>query len=420
MNAIRSILRHDLVRRSAYFSVAVVASTLVGVASIPLLTSVLGADTWGQLFLLQVVGQFAAMLVAFGWGATGPSTVSALPLERRKQFFVDSVWARGALFLAVAPLAWIICVWVGGDAWAAALAVITYGIPGIGAAWFFVGVNRPGSLIMFDSLPSIVGQVGGLICVIFIPTITAYLAATAAATSIGIILGICRVLFSSIGTATRPSVRGLLSTMRRQVPGLVTVLSTGLSSTIPALIVNGFAHATVPVFGMVDRLYKYGIIVLTPILQAVQGWVPESGAHGTAARAKSSLWVGGAVGLVGGLGLGLLASPVASLLTVGQVSIPPLVSALAGVGFAAECVSQVTGLAGLVALRKERELARSAVWAAGVGLAVMIPAVMMMGLVGAVGVIALTAIAVAAYRVVVLLSAAKSSRTPTDIPASNG
>lgn len=74
------------------------------------------------------------------------------------------------------------------------------------------------------------------------------------------------------------------------------------------------------------------------------------------------------------------------------------------------------GLAGLVALRKERELAKSSVVAAVISLPLMIPAVLIWGLVGIVGVIAASAVLVAMYRTTVLLRASSIRHLPPATP----
>ena len=408
MSRLGLLLRHDLLRRSLYFSVSVVLATVVGIISIPLISVAVGIEAWGRLFILQVVGQFAAIVIGFGWGATGPSMASALPEPLRRQYLYESLFARVPLFLVVVPLATAVGTTLGVDPWTSLLAAITYGIPGIGAAWFFVGINRPMLLLWFDAVPSIVGQALGLVAVSLVPSLTAYLVTTAVATSIGVIAGILVGLRHRGELPLRvPRWSALRETMKAQVAGLATVLFSGLSIAFPALIVDVFARPLVPAFGIFDRFYRYGIIVLTPVLQAVQGWVPEAGPEHVAARARQTLWAGLGVGIAGGAALAGLSTWVGSLLTGGQVVLPLAVAILAGIGFLAECVAQIVGLAGLVALGRGRVLARSSMIAALIGIPLMIPAVLYAGLVGVVGVIAASALFVAAYRVIELFRATR-------------
>lgn len=412
MTRVAAILRHELLRRSAYFSVSVIAATLVGIVSIPLLISTIGPDEWARLFVLQIIGQFASIGVAFGWGATGPSTVSSLPRQERRQFLLDSLVARVPLFLVLTPLAVWLGVSLGADPLAAVLATVAYAVPGVGAAWYFIGTNRPGAMLLFDALPAVFGQIVALVAVVFAPSLLSYLYAVAATTVLGVAGGVVFALTRRDGARLRRTRAAELgSTMRTQVAGLATVLAGNLATMLPVLLVDVFMKPVLPVFAAVDKLYRYGIIVLAPILQAVQGWVPEAGRELTRVRARSSLWVGIAVGAVGGACFAVLANPVSVPLTVGEAVIPVEIAIIAGVGFGAECVAQIVGLAGLVALRRERELARSSVVAAVVSLPLMVPALLVAGLTGVVSVITLSAVLVAAYRIAVLERAARAWAT---------
>lgn len=408
MSRFTALFRHDLLRRSAYFSISVIAATVIGIISIPLLISTVGKDEWARLFVLQMIGQFASIIVAFGWGATGPSTVSALVGTNRRQFLLDSLVARVPLLLIVTPIATGIGVALGADPLAALLATVAYAVPGVGAAWYFIGTNRPLAMLAFDALPAVLGQIAALIAVVMAPTLVSYLWAVMIATTLGVVVGLTFALTRADGGRLhRTQWRELPGTMRLQMAGLATVLFGNLSTMLPVLLVDIFMKPVLPVFAAVDKLYRYGILVLAPILQAVQGWVPEAGPEQTRIRARGSLWVGLGVGVFGGGCFALLATPLSVPLTVGQAVIPWEIGIVAGIGFAAECVAQIVGLAGLVALRRERELARSSVLAAVIGLPLMIPALMLAGLLGVVSIIALSAVLVAVYRTVILLRAAK-------------
>ena len=417
MSRLGALLRHDLLRRSALFSVSIVASTVVGIVSIPLLISTIGTDELARLFVLQIIGQFASIFVAFGWGATGPSTVSALPASSRRQFLADSVVARVLLFLIVGPLAVILGIVLGADPLAAVLATIAYAIPGIGAAWYFIGANRPVAMLVFDALPAVLGQVAALVAVVIAPTLTSYLYCVTFATVAGVVGGLLFALRKRDGVRLhRTRVKELGSTMRAQIPGLATVLFGNLSTMLPVLLVDVYMKPVLPIFAAVDKLYRYGVLVLAPILQAVQGWVPEAGPEQTRLRARGSLWVGLAVGLFGGACFAFLATPISIPLTVGKAVIPFEIALIAGIGFAGECVAQIVGLAGLVALHRERELAKSSVVAAVISLPLMIPAVLLWGLIGIVGVIAASAVLVATYRTTVLLRASSVRHLASETP----
>lgn len=396
----KRILRHELVRRSALFSLSVLASTIVGVFSLPALIASIGATQWGHLAVMQAVSQFFAVIVAFGWGATGPSMVSALTPHARKAVYVDSLRLRGVLLALAAPPTVLLCMWLPGETWTdAVLATVSYTFAGLSAAWYFVGTNRPIALFLFDALPAIVGQVIGLIAVLIFRDLTAYLACTALFTLVGVAAsGLFVLTRESDGPARSARPIPWREIVRSQSAGVTSTISASLWTAAPTVLVQALAPAAVPVFAMIDRLMKYGVLALAPILQAVQGWVPESGRGTVAARAVTALRVSVAVGLLGGVGLAALSTPVSAVLSVGQAIVPWGVAAIAGAAFAFECVAQISGLSGLVALGGSRQLATSSVASAVIGIPVIALFVLWFGLYGAVLGILAVAAGLAIYR----------------------
>jgi O-antigen/teichoic acid export membrane protein len=397
---LRRLFSHALFRRSALFSISVIASTVVGLVSIKLITDVLGTAGWGNLYLLQAINQFASILVAFGWGATGPASVAALAPEDRRQFLVDSLFARVPLLLVVGPLAIILGIALGSDPAMAILATLTYTVPGVGAAWYFVGTNRPLALLAYDALPAILGQIAGLIAVVIVPALWAYLAATAAFTMGGVLVGLIVALRGQDGARLhRPAPSALAAEMRTQGHGLVTLLFGNLATTLPAVLLQIFSPTAVPVFGMVDRIFRYGVIVLGPILQAAQSWVGEQ-ADLLRTRARTVMWFSIGIGLAGGVCFATLAPVFSQLL--GSIEISPLLAVIGAIAFASECIGQLVGLAGLVALGQGRVLSRSAVAGAVVTVGLLIPATGFGGVTGALAVVALPLVGVAVWRATAL------------------
>lgn len=397
----RRFFRHELLRRSALFSLSIVASTVVGVFSLPVLITAVGATPWGHLVVMQAVTQFASVVIAFGWGATGPSMVSALVPTERKSVYFQSLQVRGALFLIVLPFAvWLCCTLTGESLLNAFLAFCTYGLSGLGAAWYFVGTNRPIALFLLDALPAILGQIVGLVAVSVTRELTAYLIWTALFAFAGAIAAAVYVLTrQNDGPTSLKATAQWGTVLHSQSAGVLSTVSASMWTSAPTVLVQAFAPSAVPVFAMVDRLMKYGVLALAPVLQAVQGWVPESGRESVAARAVTGLKVAAGVGVLGGATLACLSTPVSSLLSVGQAVVPWSLGVIAGVAFAFECLAQVAGLSGLVALGGARELAVSSIASALVGIPLIAALVLWLGLYGAVLGILVVGVSLAAYRV---------------------
>lgn len=411
MTFVRDLLRHELLRRSVLFAAPILLSTVVGVFSIPVLVSALGAGQWGVLVVLQSAAQLFAILVAFGWGATGPSMTAATPRTDRRQFYLDSLIARLVIFAIALPIASVAgAVLTGQPLWVAFLSALTYMLPGVGAAWFFIGSNRPVALFLLDALPLIVGQVVGLLAVSILPALATYLAVMAAFSTAGAVASAIFVLTrradGEVSWRRRSSLRRLYSA---QLGGTATMVSGSLYSTLPPSIVQVVAPTMLPVYAITDRLFKYAVIALGPILQAVQSWVPEAqGAH-TTDRARRTLQLGAIIGVAGGAAIALLGPFASAILTLGQAPLPWVAALILGAAFAFESVAQVTGLAGLVALGGVRQLAWSSIASAVVGLPLFAVGAGAFGIHGATTALLVVAASTAVYRAMWLLRLARAA-----------
>ncbi|MGN8024970.1 lipopolysaccharide biosynthesis protein [Microbacterium sp. 22242] len=399
----RQAFRHDLVRRSLLFSLSIVLSTVVGIFSIPVLISSIGSGSWGRLAVLQAITQFLGVIVGFGWGATGPSSVAALPRSARNTFFATSVRARLLLFLPVLIVGSLLSVVIARTSpLVAVLSAITYVVPALGAAWYFIGTNRPVALFLFDALPAILGQVAGLIWVLVSPSLENYLTATAAAACLGVVASWLFVRSRRDDGEWRidrsRSVRDLL---HEQWPGVTAMLTASVSSSLPIVIVSIFAPHAVALYAIIDRLSRYAVLVLAPILQAIQGWVPEAGRDSIPHRGRTAIYISIAIGGIGGLLMAVFAPWVSSLLTYGQAAVSLLLAVTMGIGFAAEAAGQIVGLAVLVAVRRSHALALSAGVATVAGMTLVLVGTITVGIPGTVSAIALTAVGVAVYRITV-------------------
>lgn len=397
----RKAIGHELVRRSFLFSLSIILSTLVGVASIPVLIGQLGDTTWARLAVLQSIAQFFAVVVGFGWGATGPSTVASLPAGDRKAFFATSLVARLLILLPVLGAGtFIAALIVHADPLIAALVSLTAVAPAAAAGWYFIGTNRPVALFLFDALPAILGQGAALVGVLIAPSLLTYASCTAAFAVLGLLASCLFVATRSSDGSWRidrtQTLRGLL---RDQLPGFTATFTTSLLTTLPIVIVKLIVPAAaLPLFVLADRLSRYAGLVLAPILQAIQSWVPEAGREHIPSRGRIAMLVACGIGFVGAVGMITCAPWVSPLLSQGAISIPILIAVVMGLGFAGEAISQVTGLAVLVTIGRSRELALSAGVATGAALLGVLVGTLLLGVPGALIALALTSIGLAIYR----------------------
>ncbi|MGL3149842.1 lipopolysaccharide biosynthesis protein [Microbacterium sp. A82] len=352
--------------RLSGFTVSVIIVTLLGIVAIPLLTDTVGEATWGTLVLIQTVAQFGGILVAFGWGAVGAASVASIAEERRPAFFRRSLQARAVLYTCVFPLiALLLIALTHGDIGISILGAAVYLLPYLGANWYFTGEGRPKRLLLFDTVPIVIGGVLGLVGVWFTHELWVYLVFQGlgylAAVSISAL-----VVHRSPQDADfedRTPLKTLLATQRHAVSA---TLVTSLYITLPMLAVWIFLRPLQPMFALANQLFRYASIALLPIQQFFQSWVPANDG-GRPRRMRIATVAAMGIGIIGGTLIAFLSPWASTLLSVGTISVPLSVSLPLGVAFVGIATAAVVGYASLVSLGRVRALAVSTMIGAVVG-----------------------------------------------------
>ena len=389
--------------RLSGFTLSVLLVSLLGIISIPWLTATVGGEEWGRLVLVQTVAQFGGILVAFGWGAVGAATVAGIREDRRPAFFRRSLHARALLYAIVFPIiAVLLILLLRGDLLIAILGAAVYLLPYIGASWYFTGEGRPRRLLLFDTVPTLVGALLGLLGASLTGQLWVYLVGQ----GLGYIAAVSGSAFvvrrspQDHEYEDRTPITALLASQRHAVSATMV---TGLYVTLPMVAVQTFLPALLPMYAIADRLFKYASIAFLPIQQFFQGWVPGAD-EGRPRRMRIATLSAMGIGVVAG-GLIALLSPWAStLLVVDGDPVPISVSLPLGVAFVGIATAAVVGYACLVTLGRVRALAVSTAIGAAVG-APLIILFAMLGSVPAVAwAVAISELCVAAYQLFVLRS----------------
>lgn len=387
--------------RLSGFTISVIIVTLLGIVTIPLLTQAVGKDTWGILALVQTVAQFGGILVAFGWGAVGAATVAGIQDERRPAFFRRSLQARAVLYACVFPvLAVLLIILTSGDVLISVLGAAVYLLPYLGANWYFTGEGRPRRLLLFDTLPMVVGGALGLVGASLTHELWVYLVFQGlgylAAVSISAL--VVRRSPQEAGFEDHTPLKTLLASQRHAVSA---TLVSGLYVTLPMIAVRVFLPDLLSIYAMADRLFKYASLALLPIQQFFQSWVPVDDG-GRPRRMRIATWSAVALGTIGGALIAALSPWVSPLLSGGSIVVPLSVSLPLGIAFVGIATAAVVGYANLVSLGRVRALAVSTMIGAIVGA----PLIILFALLGSVPAVAwavaISELCVAGYLLLVL------------------
>jgi O-antigen/teichoic acid export membrane protein len=386
--------------RLASFALTVGLGTIVGLVSIPVITGVAGAQLWAVQAMAQSVSIMFGILVAFGWGTTGPSMVASTDKALRPQLFLDSLVSRGYLFLIAAPaMAATMIVLQPEHVLLVVLASIAYLLPFLGGNWYFIGEAKPKRLFFLDALPQFSGTLIGL-AVLALTRDIVWLVATQLLFNVLTLTITCLVIIQSSEAeiAANFSAREAFRRLAHQRHGVVTAATGSLYVNLPLVAINLFLPAQLGVYLMADRIFRYGVLALSPVLQFIQGWIPEGGPENLKHRLQRSAQVAPLLGFLGGMGIFILGPLASAILSNGQVIFPSFLSAAVGLMFFSVAVSQILGLACLVSLGQGKILVQSTVLGAVCGAPVIVLAALFTDVTGVAWAVAVSEILVAAYQ----------------------
>lgn len=399
--------------RLATFGLTIGLSSVIGLISIPLLIRVLGAQAWAMLALTQAVALFFGILVAFGWGVTGPALIARAAVTERPRLFAESLSVRCLLFLLAVVFMSVVLFFVGEPRadWVI-LGSVTYLLPFLGASWFFVGEAKPWRLFFVDALPQLSGTVAGLAAVQIFQNLTVFLIYQAIGSAIAVVLG-CRVVLRGSGMRVQwPSAMLFRRSLRSQTHGVLTAATGSLYVSLPLMAVSLFLPALRSNYALADKFFKFGTLAFGPVLQVIQGWIPEAGPEKTRYRMIRSVQGAVFIGAAGGVIFAFLVPIVSPLLSAGQIALDFSLTVPIGISFFAVAVSQVVGLACLMFLGESKAVAISTVLGAVAGAPLVIASAIFAGLPQIAWSVAISELIVTSYQLIVLRRKLKVQRLP--------
>jgi hypothetical protein len=319
--------------------------------------------------------------------------------------FLDSLVSRVYLFIFAAPLMYGVVLVLGQiDPTAAALASLAYLLPFVGASWYFIGQAEPWKLLLFDVLPQGLGTVTGVVLIQFFPTPFVFVLSLFVFNVLAVVLGAAGALRSKhqVPLAVDLRLPAAMSRLRGQKHGVIAAGTGSLNSNLPMIAVKVVAAAALPQYALADKLFRFALAGFGPVLQVIQGWIPEAGRERSHHRIRIVARIAPTVGLLGGVVLAVLTPWASSLFSRGEIVIDFALSIPFGLIFASVLVAQIVGLACLIPLGKGAALAKST----AIGAALNIPLMFAMGtFLGAPGVawaVGIAEVVVAGYQILVV------------------
>ena len=350
-------------RRFGLFGVSVLLNGAVSLITIPVVVAMAGADPWASMATGQSIGNSIGVLVAFGWGLTGPASIAMASINRRPGLFLDSLFSRGALLLPLLLVQALVTVAiVPHDKFVAFVAGLAMTLAGVSANWYFAGEGRPGRFLLYDTIPRVLGTVTGLLLVVLTDELLFFALAQLAGSLLA--LGIsCYVIFRGQALDFREAAR-LRNIVARLVEQRHGVIATGLqAAATPAIlgIVALTALPSLPLFVLADRLAKFVGMATSPLIQVFQGWVPAARGAELLRRITLSTRITFALAILAGAVYTVLLPLFSVVLTHDQVAVDPSSALAFGIIASSWVLSPYLTNVALMAVGRVRVVAASTV-----------------------------------------------------------
>ncbi|WP_440151312.1 hypothetical protein [Arthrobacter sp. SAFR-179] len=364
------------IRRLISFAATVGASTVVSLVTVPLIIGRTSAQAWGSLAVIQTGAILFGVLVAFGWGTTGAATVASMPRDARPAMYLESLVSRAYLFIFTLPIMIVVMLLISPAGVGVVVAgSVAYLLPFLGATWYFIGEARPARLFLLDALPQMTGVLVGFLVLNITGELAHFLIALAVLTAVGVLLSSAVILRGLPANTKVPlGLRAALARLAPQRHGVITAGTTSLYVTLPLLAVSALAPSATPLYAMGDKLFRFGLVAFSPVLQVIQGWVPEGGPDTVAHRARRAAFIGPLIGLLGGAVITVATPTIAAMLSHGELKLTMTQALPFGLMFTVVACTQIIGLACLVAMNQSKALASSTVLGALAGVPLILAA----------------------------------------------
>lgn len=354
-----------------YFVVPVLGAA-APLAVIPAVTSRFGADGWAATAIALGIGNAGLIFAEVGWGMVGPQRVTRSTASRPAVY--ESAFASKLVATAViAPTCGVIAATVSpGHQLATALIAAGSVAGALTPSWYFVGVGRPGLVLLCETIPRVLLLALAAVLVLVGADLVVY--GIALLLAIGLALALAARAGGLPFVPSRAAFRSVPSTLRAHATLAAGRCVSTLYTSLPAVFLGLVSPTDVASFSAADRPMRMGFVVLGAVPARLQSWIGTPDRTLGRARSRRSLLINALLGVTAG-GAFLVGMPlVAPVLFTGAVAVEPLLVALGAAVVLIMCTSRGFVLA-LVAADRARDVTPSVIVAAIVG----VPAIVLGG-----------------------------------------
>lgn len=398
------------------FGLSMLLLAVASLAAIPAMVAASGPHAWGMIAAGQSIGAVAAVVVAYGWGMSGPAKIARADFDGRLSEYAESVVCELLIFVPIGLAAFVIAWLIGNDyGLYAGVGALSTASVGLTANWYFIGRAQPYALLVGETLPRIAGTAIGIAFML-----------TGSTALVGVLwqlfgmvaaFVVCTVwILQPWDAAHRHAVtrRPVTTVLRAQRYGLTATVVSAVYGAAPITIVTLVAPGVQPVYAVLDKVQRQVNAGLSPFTTVMQGWIPRAPKGGLAARIRQALLLSVAFGIVLAAFMLLIGPDLMRWLGGGRIQPGFVALVLMSVIAGTYLFENIVAKAALPALGRLRVAARASIIGMVVGLPLVALGAIVLGAEGA-----LTGILIGiVVRLAIELLAVRSER-PVAAPAAD-
>lgn len=330
-------------RDIALYVLAPLLGGLTPLAVIPAVTSTAGADGWASVAVALAVGVALSVVAELGWTIVGPQRVAR---DRAGALgLYDAAFAsRLAAVAVLGPVASVVTAsLVDSHRPAAALLAFAVVAASLNPTWYFIGTGQPVLIVVCETVPRVALTLFAAFAIADGAPLEVYggalLAGVLACWALAVWLG------RLPAAPSRPAWAAVPQTLREQGVLLAGRGITTVYKSLPIVLVGLAAPSAVAAYGAVDRPLRMGLVVLAAVPNRLQAWVGHPERHHRVRRARLSIGLNAALGLVAGLVFAVAMPWLSPWLFSGVVTFSAAAAIWGGVLVAVISLSRGLGLA---------------------------------------------------------------------------
>lgn len=300
------------------FLVPVGAQAIITLGSIPVIITSAGDSGWASIAVGQAVGSFCAVVCGLGWNVTGPSLVAGADGVTRKNLLRSAFLTRLMVFFPLIILGLFVVQILGlqrPDL--ASLGVVSTLVVALTMQWYFIGLNSPVELVIYDSIPRIFTMTAGWLLVFGGANVVVGLVGQILASIIAVAI-VCLKFGAWDRDCTRSSFPNIVRIVLRQREGLSTQVFPAILSYSPIVAITIFSPGIAPLYALIDKVHKQLVTGLVPIGNIVVAKLLQRFARDTdsmTSTARIALMQLGGIGLVSCLTTAVISGPLIRILS---------------------------------------------------------------------------------------------------------